>query len=79
VAVGSASAVVNVGLGVSGDITTNMKEMLTDHSKKIISVGLPEGIDTDANIILGQDLEDPVFVNSNGLEITATEAIAESE
>jgi len=72
VATGSRSPVENAGMGgLQSDITTNVQEMLTDHTKKLITIGMPEHINTDDNLILGSKYEDPVFVNSKGEEITA--------
>jgi hypothetical protein len=53
--------------------------MLTDHSKKLITVGIPEHVDVDNNLLIGSKYEDPVFVNEDGKEVSANEAVAESE
>jgi hypothetical protein len=53
--------------------------MLTDHTKKLITVGAPEHINVDDNLLIEKKYEDPVFVNKSGKEITASEAVAESE
>jgi len=53
--------------------------MLTDHTKKLITVGIPEHINIDDNLLIEKKYEDPVFVNNAGNEITASEAVAESE
>jgi hypothetical protein len=51
--------------------------MLTDHTKKLITVGAPEHINLDENLLIGTKYEDPVFVNESGAEVSATEAAAE--
>jgi len=53
--------------------------MLTDHTKKLITVGIPDHVNVDENLLIEKKYEDPVFVNSKGKEITANEAVAESE
>jgi hypothetical protein len=53
--------------------------MLTDHTKKLITVGAPEHVNVDDNLLIEKKYEDPVFVNKAGKEITASEAVAESE
>lgn len=53
--------------------------MLTDHTKKLITVGAPEHINIDDNLLIEKKYEDPVFVNKSGKEITTSEAVAESE
>jgi len=53
--------------------------MLTDHTKKLITVGAPEHVNLDENLLVEKKYEDPVFVNNHGQEITASEAVAESQ
>lgn len=73
--VGSLSPAQNVGVkGIESDITTNYQEMLTDHTKKLITVGAPEHINLDENLLIGTKYEDPVFVNDEGTEVTAAAA-----
>jgi len=80
VPVGSRSPVENSGVhGPTSDITTNYQEMITDHTKKLITIGLPDHVNLDENLTVGSKYEDPVFVNEKGQEISATEAVAESE
>jgi len=66
-------------VGLQSDITTNYQEMLTDHTKKLITVGIPEHVNLDENLLIEKKYEDPVFVNDHGLEVTENEAVAESE
>jgi hypothetical protein len=37
--------------------------MLTDHTKKLITVGAPEHVNVDDNLLIEKKYEDPVFVN----------------
>lgn len=54
--------------------------MLADKTKVAITMGLPDHIDFEKNLAIpGDPYEDPVFVDENGEEITADEAVAESE
>jgi len=52
--------------GIESDITTNYQEMLTDHTKKLITVGAPEHINVDDNLLIEKKYEEPVFVNKHG-------------
>jgi hypothetical protein len=65
--------------GIESDITTNYQEMLTDHTKKLITVGAPEHINLDENLTIGTKYEDPVFVNEEGQEVTAAAAAKKAE
>jgi len=51
--------------GVDGPLTDNYKEMINNPSKKLVSIGLPEHIDLDANIAIGDRYEDVEYVKSN--------------
>lgn len=54
--------------------------MLSDPTKVAITMGLPPHIDFEKNLAIpGDPYEDPIFVDENGEEITADEAVAEAE
>jgi len=43
-------------------LTTNWNELVNDHSKKMISLGMPEHIDMNEHVALGNTYEDVVYV-----------------
>ena len=46
-------------------LTDNYKEMINNPSKKLVTIGLPEHIDLDDNIAIGDRYEDVEYVKSN--------------
>jgi len=53
--------------------------MITDRTKKLITIGVPENINLDENLTVGSKYEDPVFVNSKGKEVSTNELVAEHQ
>jgi len=48
-----------------GDLTTNYNVMVNQPAKKLITLGLPEHVDLDKNIALGDRYEDVVYVKNS--------------
>jgi len=48
-----------------GDLTTNWNNLMNDHSKKMISLGLPEHVDLNTHITVGNSYEDVEYVRDN--------------
>ena len=46
-------------------LTTNYNEMVNDQSKKMVTMGIPEHVDLNHNIAIGDSYEDVEYVHSS--------------